>query len=47
MNQVFQKFIYIDIFFTEKWFPEFLSKFNEINDDHGLNEFLKIMVSNQ
>jgi predicted 2-oxoglutarate/Fe(II)-dependent dioxygenase YbiX len=32
---VFQKFIYIDIFFTEKWFPALLSKLNINEDFHG------------
>jgi len=40
-NNVFQKFIYIDIFYTEKWFPALISKFTIINDDHGVNEFFE------
>ena len=38
-NSVFQKFIYIDIFYTEKWFPDLISKFTIIQEDHGINEF--------
>ena len=41
MNQVFQKFIYIDIFYTEKWFLEMLSKFTTIQDYRGVNEFFE------
>ena len=39
MNSVFQKFIYIDIFYTEKWFPLLISSFTIIEEDHGVNEF--------
>jgi hypothetical protein len=38
-NSVFQKFIYIDIFYTEKWFPDLISTFTIIEEDHGVNEF--------
>jgi len=40
-NAIFQKFIYIDIFYTEKWFPPLLSKFTIIDDDNGVNEFFE------
>jgi len=50
---VFQKFIFVDIFFTEKWFPGLLSKLTIIEEDHGVNEFFeengyqsKILVMN-
>ena len=33
-------FIYVDIFYTEKWFPALLSKFN-IEEDRGINEFFE------
>jgi hypothetical protein len=38
-NLVFQKFIYIDIFYTEKWFPSLISSFTIIEEDQGVNEF--------
>ena len=41
MNYVFQKFIFIDIFYTEKWFPALLSKFTILQEDHGVNEFFE------
>jgi hypothetical protein len=40
-NAVFQKFVYIDIFFTEQWYPALLSKFMIIEEDNGLNEFFE------
>jgi hypothetical protein len=40
-NLVFQKFIYIDIFYTEKWFPDLISALTIIEDDHGVNEFFE------
>ena len=41
MNLVFQKFIYIDFFYTENWFPALLSRFTIIEEDHGVNEFFE------
>jgi hypothetical protein len=41
MNNLFQRFIYIDIFYTEKWLPALLSKFTIIEDDHGINEYFE------
>ena len=38
-NSVFQKFIYIDIFYTEKWFPGLISAFTIIEEEPGVNEF--------
>jgi hypothetical protein len=40
-NAVFQKFIYIDIFYTEKWFPALLTTFTIIEEDHGVNEYFE------
>ena len=40
-NQIMQKFIYIDIFYTEKWIPALLSTFSIIEEDHGINEFFE------
>lgn len=34
-------FIYIDIFYTEKWFPPLLSKFRIIENERGINEFFE------
>jgi hypothetical protein len=36
-----QKLIYIDIFYTENWFPALLSTFSILEDDHGINEFFE------
>jgi hypothetical protein len=41
MNQVFQKFIYVDIFFIEKWLPALLTMLTIIDDDQGVNEFFE------
>jgi len=38
---MFQKFIFIDIFFTEKWFPALMSKLTIIQEDRGINEFFE------
>jgi hypothetical protein len=40
-NSVFQKFIYIDIFYTEKWLPALISAFLIIEEDRGVNEFFE------
>jgi hypothetical protein len=41
VNQMILKFIYVDIFFTEKWFLPFLTKLNDIENDRGINEYFE------
>jgi hypothetical protein len=36
-----QKLIYVDIFYTERWFPALLSTFTTEEEDHGINEFFE------
>ena len=36
-----QKLIYVDIFYTEKWFPALLSTISIAEEDHGINEFFE------
>ena len=40
-NQIMQKFIYIDILYTEKWLPTMLSTFLILEEDRGINEFFE------
>ena len=34
-------FIYVDIFFTEKWLPDLLSKYLIIENNRGISEFFE------
>jgi hypothetical protein len=38
---VILNFIYVDIFYTEKWFPQLLSKFTHFEKDRGINEYFE------
>jgi hypothetical protein len=38
---VLLNFIYVDIFYTEKWFPPLLSEFMNIENERGINEFFE------
>jgi hypothetical protein len=38
---VLLNFIYVDIFYTEKWLPPLLSEFTNIEKDRGINEFFE------